>query len=208
MTTARLREYLEPTRQKNANAIQIYKDVSNNIKQKREEARACHNLDLSVDLGCLQLKCKLYLRKRIERAAREAPGNESGEFEKLKTRLDDAEERIRLMLVAWEDPRDVSFYCLEKGYHFVLLYKRVRELNSRYDKEVAGRALEIEKELTELNDRIDTEDIEAIETISEIEEELKDICKKTAVLIKETGLEDPKLSIICVFRNQYLEQDM
>jgi hypothetical protein len=85
MTTARLREYLEPTRQKNANAVQIYKDVSNNIKQKREEARACHNLDLSVDLGCLQLECKLYLRKRIERAAREAPGNESSEFENLKT---------------------------------------------------------------------------------------------------------------------------
>jgi hypothetical protein len=208
MTTARLREYLEPTRQKNANAVQIYKDVSNNIKQKREEARACHNLDLSVDLGCLQLECKLYLRKRIERAAREAPGNESSEFENLKTRLDDAEERIRLMLVAWEDSRDVSFYCLEKDYHLVLLYKRIGELNSQYDKGIVGRALEIEKELTELDDRIDTEDMEAMETISEIEEELKDICKKTPFLIKETGLEDPKLGIICVFRKQYLEQDM
>jgi hypothetical protein len=160
-------------------AIQIYKDVSNNIKQKMEEARACHDLDLAVDLGCLQLECKIYLQKRMIKVMREAGENMAADPDKIKnvqTRIDDTSESIWRMRV---DP----MWDYEKRECFEIFHQRIGELNYRYDEEVIGRILAIGENWIEYDKEV-VEVVKILDTISEVEEELKDIWNEAAFLMK------------------------
>jgi hypothetical protein len=129
MGTTRLSKCFEQTRQLNAKAIQEYKDVSDYITYKMEEARTgcdCHRaLDLAVGLERVLLECQFQMQQRIEKAAREVTENlpsELGKSEKLKARLNDIKAKIWSLLVAsksstdkvpdWprkEEPNDIVF---------------------------------------------------------------------------------------------------
>jgi hypothetical protein len=198
MTTAGWTKGLSRDSQKDAQAIQIYKDVANKIKQKREEARAWHDLDLAVDLGLLLVDCKSHLRKRIEKVAREIARNTWGaspapaESKKLETRLDLTEARIRLLLgmedyllnCARKEHSDTDdIKALEENYsEWTELTLEIERLSNIYDVAVVDKIAEIQDGQNELHVRYDKE---VLDKFSQVEDDLEDIWQRAVPLMDE-----------------------
>jgi hypothetical protein len=172
-TTIRCCECLEQTRQKHAKAIQIYKDVSDIITEKREEAGwtvydYCRDLDLAVGLKRVLHECQLRMRQRIEKAAREVAENlppKLGKSEKLKARLDIGVKTRRLLVASksstekvsecdYARKEDLDDIDLEKADAYssdwMELSSRIEELKQQYDEEVLDTISEVEKDLEDI----------------------------------------------------------